>query len=314
MDVDQPVFAQVRRAFTEEDKQHFKAEGRCFRCDKQGHMARECPERKQQAFILQKSKTTFRKKQFGNHPPKRKFGNHPSPLAYQRRQSFRSNYVRPQARVASIQEVDDSPDEEEQEEYKEDKTGCTLHCRSNCQVHRERTRTLAPRNAQQRDKFLEVPQQSAMLRTLFPQAVFMPKERSIQAKVHIQSRTLHQPMLALLDSGATDNFISPDVVEHFKVPTCILPAPRTIRNVDGTRNSIGSVTKTAQMWISYNNQTHLHNFYVVELGADDMLLGMPFFATTNPKINWTAGTFHGKVTASITDSHKWSYNRDQSVI
>src|SRR5713101_8813380 len=152
-----------------------------------------------------------------------------------------------------------------------------------------------------------------MLRTLFPQAVFMPKEQSIRAKVHIQSRTLYQHMLALLDSGATDNFISPDVVEHFKVPTCILPAPRTICNVDGTRNSIGSVTKTAQMWISYNNQTHLHNFYVVELGANDMLLGMPFFAATNPKINWTAGTFHGKVTACTTNSYKWSYNRDRSV-
>src|SRR5260221_8666774 len=111
MDVDQPVFTQVRRAFTEEDKQCFKAEGRCFQCDKQGHMARRCPERKQQAFVPQKSKTTFRKKQFGNHP---------SPLAYQRRQSFRSNYVRLQARITSIQEVDDSPDEEDQEEYKEE--------------------------------------------------------------------------------------------------------------------------------------------------------------------------------------------------
>src|SRR6266849_739396 len=123
MDVDQPVFTQVRRAFTEEDKQRFKAEGRCFQCDKQGHMARECPERKQQAFVPKRSKITFRKKQFGNHslPPKRKsMSNHPSPLAYQRRQSFRSNYARPQARVASIQEIDESSDEEDQEEYKEE--------------------------------------------------------------------------------------------------------------------------------------------------------------------------------------------------
>ncbi len=44
-----------------------------------------------------------------------------------------------------------------------------------------------------------------------------------------------------------------------------------------------------------------------------MLLGMPFFAATNPKINWTAGTFHGKVTACTTNSYKWSYNRDRSV-
>jgi len=120
MDVDQPVFTQVRRAFTEEDKQRFKAEGRCFRCDKQGHMACECPDSKQQAFIPQKLKTTFWKKQFGNHLSKRKFGNHPSPLTYQRRQSFRSNYIRLQARVASIQEVDDSPDKEDQKEYEEE--------------------------------------------------------------------------------------------------------------------------------------------------------------------------------------------------
>ncbi len=132
----------------------------------------------------------------------------------------------------------------------------------------------------------------------------MSKEQSIRAKVHVQSRTLHQPMLALLDSGATDNFISPDVVEHFKVPTCILPTSRTIRNVDSTKNSIRSVTKTAQIWICYNDKTHLHNFYVIDLGADDMLLEMLFFAATNPKINWTAGTFHDKVTACTINFHK----------
>ncbi len=83
-------------------------------------MARECPDRKQQAFIPQKLKITFWKKQFGNHPPKRKFSNHPSALTYQRRQSFRSNYVRLQAHVALIQEINDSPDEEDQKEYEKE--------------------------------------------------------------------------------------------------------------------------------------------------------------------------------------------------
>ena len=50
MDVDPPVFTQVRRAYTEEDKARFKLEGRCFNCDKQGHMARKCPSKKKQPF------------------------------------------------------------------------------------------------------------------------------------------------------------------------------------------------------------------------------------------------------------------------
>lgn len=149
-----------------------------------------------------------------------------------------------------------------------------------------------------------------MLRTIFPQAVFITKCRSIQAKVHIQSKALHQPVLALLDSGATDNFVSPAVVEHFQIPIRTLPKPRRIRNVDGTRNSIGDVTQIIQLAIRHNNKSAIHNFYVVELGEDDMLLGMPFFAATNPKINWTTGTFHGQVLAFTMDSHRGSHKRN----
>ena len=152
-----------------------------------------------------------------------------------------------------------------------------------------------------------------MLKALFPQAVFMPKERSIHATVKIQSRTLHSPISALLDSGATDNFITPELVEHFQIPTRTLTRARTICNVDGTKNKIGNVTKNTQLTIRYRNESHLHNFYVADLGNDAVLLGMPFFAATNPEINWKEGTFHGKVIASTTDSHQWIPNQDNHV-
>jgi len=48
MDVDPPVFTRVRHAYTEDDKNCYKKEGRCFNCDQQGHMACECPKKKQQ--------------------------------------------------------------------------------------------------------------------------------------------------------------------------------------------------------------------------------------------------------------------------
>jgi hypothetical protein len=114
--------------------------------------------------------------------------------------------------------------------------------------------------------------------------------------------------LALLDSGATDNFISPSVVDHFQIPSYELSKPRTIRNVDRTKNSIGAVTHAVNLEILYNGKKQNHNFFIIDLGTDHMLLGMPFFAATNPSIDWTAGTFNGKVIASTPDSHQWTPN------
>ena len=46
----------------------------------------------------------------------------------------------------------------------------------------------------------------------------------------------------------------------------------------------------------------MHPFFIIDLGGDPMLLGMPFLATYNPIINWTAGKFQGWITAHTSDS------------
>jgi len=43
MDVDLPVFTQVNKAYTENDKRKHHSEGHCFNCSRIGHMAKECP-------------------------------------------------------------------------------------------------------------------------------------------------------------------------------------------------------------------------------------------------------------------------------
>jgi Aspartyl protease len=100
---------------------------------------------------------------------------------------------------------------------------------------------MAPRDERYGDKFLEGPQHAAILRALFPQAVFLPQERSVHAPVNLRSLQLISEVDALIDSGATDNFISPAVVHQFNLPSRKLSTPRTIRNVDGSKNSIGEV-------------------------------------------------------------------------
>ena len=124
----------------------------------------------------------------------------------------------------------------------------------------------------------------AMLRALFPNAVFRPNQRAVHALVKFHSRTLHSKVSALIDSGATESFISPDLVTHFCIPTYLLPKPRTICNVDGTKNKIGEVKEAAIIDIKYNNKITTHTFYMIDLGDDHMLLGMPFLAATNPDV------------------------------
>jgi hypothetical protein len=153
----------------------------------------------------------------------------------------------------------------------------------------------------------------ATLWAFFPQAIFIPKQHSVHAFVKFHFRTLHSVVGALVDSGATESFISSDLVKHFSVPTYPIPEPRNIRNVDGSLNKIGQVTHAADLQIKYQNQTSVHTFYVIKLGNDYMLLGMPFLAATNPQINWTHGHFVGKVLAAIKDAHKWRPNQDSKV-
>ena len=137
----------------------------------------------------------------------------------------------------------------------------------------------------------------AMLRALFPQAIFMSKQKAVHIPVTIQSKTLTSDLEALIDSGMTENFISPEVINHFSIPTQDLPNPRTICNVDGTKNSIGEVIQIAYLRIYHQDKTNTYPFFIIDLGGDPILLGMPFLAAYNPIINWTASKFQGQITA-----------------
>jgi hypothetical protein len=153
---------------------------------------------------------------------------------------------------------------------------------------------------------------TAMLWTIFPKAAFIPKQCQVKASVQLQSKLLHSNIDALLDSGATDNFISPLIVNCFEIKTFQLPRPKIVHNVDGSKNSIGPMTDTVNLEVHYHNQIVPLCFYVINLGSDEMLLGMPFLATYNPDINWQDGTFSGDIIALTDDAHQWSSNKHKT--
>jgi hypothetical protein len=99
------------------------------------------------------------------------------------------------------------------------------------------------RNECDGDKFLEGSKYTAMLRALFPQATFVSWNHSIRAPINPRSASLISEINALIDSGTTDNFISPAVVTLFKIPMQPLEQPQNLRNVDGMPNKIGKLTQ-----------------------------------------------------------------------
>ena len=108
---------------------------------------------------------------------------------------------------------------------------------------------------------------SAMLQAILPQAVFIPTKCQVKAPVSLQSAYLHTKLQALLDSGATNNFISPLTVNHFKLSTYELPKSKVIHNVDGTRNSQGLITYAVNLEVQYNNQSVPLLYMVMNMGV-----------------------------------------------
>ena len=130
---------------------------------------------------------------------------------------------------------------------------------------------MGTRNEKLRNKFLESPTHAAMLQALFPEAVFIPKRHQIKAQVHLQSAHLHTNIYALIDSGATDNFISPVTIRCFNLPTYKLPKPKIVQNVDGTKNSIGPMTHATNLEVQYNNETVPLLFFIMNMCYDPVL-------------------------------------------
>jgi predicted aspartyl protease len=73
---------------------------------------------------------------------------------------------------------------------------------------------------------------------------------------------------ALLDSGATHNFMDRCMAKRLGLGTQLLPTPRKVRNADGTNNQAGTLTRYTDLQISFKGITEIQRFYITDLGSD----------------------------------------------
>ena len=93
--------------------------------------------------------------------------------------------------------------------------------------------------------------------------------------------------IALINSGATENFLNHDTAKRLGIIPKKLPIPWIMNNVNGTTNQSGLVQHYYDFRLKMGEQEAIQQFYIGGIGADRFILGFPWLQEFNPQINWT---------------------------
>jgi hypothetical protein len=101
------------------------------------------------------------------------------------------------------------------------------------------------------------------------------------------NRSIRSP--AMIDSGATALFISKRFVQRHYIICSPLPNTIALHNIDGSKNKAGSLTHFACLTLTIGSWNEPTDFFVTDLGPEDIILGLPWLKKVNPTIDWDSG-------------------------
>ena len=90
----------------------------------------------------------------------------------------------------------------------------------------------------------------------------------------------------LVDSGATNNFISPKLLKRLALGSKPLDWMKKIWNIDGTENRSGMLHRFTDLEVQTGSKIKVMRFLITNLGPKDIILGYPWLAAFEPKIYW----------------------------
>ena len=95
--------------------------------------------------------------------------------------------------------------------------------------------------------------------------------------------------MALIDSGATKNFMNLDYARWLKLPIKELRQHHPLFNVDGTENKSGALCYYMDLQFKTGTQMTNQRFYLSDLGDHKAIFGYPWFAAFQPRVDWKRG-------------------------
>jgi len=115
--------------------------------------------------------------------------------------------------------------------------------------------------------------------------------REVWLNMEVEKIDMHEGMMikALLDSSTMGMFMDRQMAARHRFKLQKLDRPITVRNVDGTNNSRGAITHQVKCNMFYKGHVKRIRMDICDLGKTEVILGMPWLAAHNPKINWETG-------------------------
>ena len=105
----------------------------------------------------------------------------------------------------------------------------------------------------------------------------------------MQSRSKRAETITLLDSGATENFINIGYAQRLNLLIWRLTQERRLFNVDGTLNKAGSLKYYTDIKTRTGTKRTRLQYFLTDLGDNQVILGYPWFASAQPRIDWARG-------------------------
>jgi hypothetical protein len=155
---------------------------------------------------------------------------------------------------------------------------------------------------------------TAWVRALHCNTVYITRYRSMRVPVSIRTSYFMANKKALVDSGATDNFMHPAFAKRMGLGLQELPNPKKIFNIDNTSNKSGMITHFLDLNIQTNGINKEMRFLVTDIGHEEVLLGYPWLATFEPRFNWKSAVIDKRTLPIIISSINPRILRQQPII
>jgi hypothetical protein len=146
---------------------------------------------------------------------------------------------------------------------------------------------------------------AAVIRACTTQICHIAKNNTLDIPFIFTSAKKSAAYKALLDSGATENFIDPRMVDKLGIGRLPMINLRMVFNVDGTENQGGQVNHYCVLNVLQGRKQSAQVFFITNLGNDRLIFGYPWLKEFVPQINWKNRTIIGPPVKLTTTGRSW---------
>ncbi len=125
--------------------------------------------------------------------------------------------------------------------------------------------------------------------TITDDRIYMSAQRSMTVRFYTHSAKKRAEGIALVDSGATKNFMNLNYARWLRLPIKHLEKPRQLFNVDGTINKAGALQFYTDVSLQTETQWTNHHFFLSDLGENKAIFRYLWFMSAQPNIDWARG-------------------------